>query len=374
MVPFRAASAEENGLKVGSGRLHPSFEVTGEYDSRVKVGVGSTSGVGGFVLHLRPGIDFENGSKATILSLRATGDGNLYTGLVNRGNRNLSYFGGDLALSLDMNPKGAVGFVLEDHLAYSDRNSAISLGTGYRSVSNSVSARLPIRPGGKALEIVPSYTLQLEAFVAVLTSAEVDPKDLNYFSHKPELQAKWRFLPKTAVIVDVSADFRQYMAASGGNLIGLYSRAGLSGLITPKLSLVVNAGYGRTLVSPLNIFSSVIGQAELSFIPNTFTRLKLGYVRTFLPVPQKVWFEDNRAYAGGSMLLGGRLLFDFSGSFDYVRFADGSADFVVLLDLGLRGRITEWLEVGGGYTLEVRLGASSAYQRHIAGVLAKVRY
>lgn len=75
-------------------------------------------------------------------------------------------------------------------------------------------------------------------------------------------------------------------------------------------------------------------------------------------------------------MLGGRLLFDFNASFDLVTYATGRTDSVVGLDLGLRGRVTEWLELGGGYRLDIRVAGdtTSSYQRHVVGGLIKVRY
>ncbi|MDF1565596.1 MAG: outer membrane beta-barrel protein [Deltaproteobacteria bacterium] len=376
LVPTGAASAEENGVKVGSGRLHPSIEIGGEYDSRAKVEFGTGDSIGGFLLHLKPALTFDNGSREVAFSLRASGDANIYP---MRQTRNLTYFGGDVDLSLDINPRGTVGVVLEDRFAHSDRNSAVAIGSGVRSIFNEAAVSLPIRPGGGALEIIPSYALQLEAFMTVLgeTTGVGQPRELNYLSHRPNLQARWRFLPKTAVVLDVLGDYRQYFepGVGGSNLWGFYAKAGLSGLITPKLSLVVNAGYGRSfLIDPA--YNSVIGQAELTFIPNTFTRIKLGYARTFMPVPQLIWFGDNRVYGGGSVLLGGRLLFDFEGSFDLVNYATGRIDTVIGLDLGLRVRITEWMEAGGGYRLDIRgsSDAGSAYQRHLVGAMVNLRY
>lgn len=376
LAPVTAASAEENGVKVGAGRLHPSIEIGGEYDSRVKVADTGGASVGGFILHIKPALSFDTSSRALAFGLRATGDANLYP---ERRNRNLSYFGGDFDLSLDINPKGTVGLILEDRFAHSDRNSAVAIESGVRSILNEARVALPIRPGGGALEIIPAYSLQLEGFLTVLgeTTGVGRPGDLNYLSHRPNLQARWRFLPKTALVLDVTGDYRQYFnsTAGGGNLWGFYAKAGLSGLITPKLSLVLNAGYGRSFLGTPN-YNSVIGQAEVTFIPNTFTRLKVGYARTFMPVPQLTWFGDNRVYGGGSVLLGGRLLFDFDGSFDLVNYASGRIDTVVGFGLGLRARITEWMETGGGYRLDIR-GSSdpgSSYQRHVVGAMVNFRY
>ena len=75
--------------------------------------------------------------------------------------------------------------------------------------------------GGGALTISPGYHLILETFSALINgpvgAGATTPSALNYLSHRITLENRWRFLPKTAVLLDGEFGFRQYLTASGSN-------------------------------------------------------------------------------------------------------------------------------------------------------------
>lgn len=357
-----AAAAEKNGVKVGEGRLHPSLGLEGEYDSLV---VNTNSGAyGDLILHIRPGLAYELGNKSVELSLAALGDWNLYTGIETPGTRGLSYFGGDGNLSVSINPAGTVGVILADRFSHGDRVTAVDVGIGVRSLSNEASIQIPIRPGGGALEITPGYAFATENFLAFYVTPSFEPGALNYLSHRPKLDARWKFLPKTALVLQVEGDIRQYGAGTNPPVSALYARTGLSGLLTPKVSVLLTAGYGNAFAAPaIANYESVIGQAEIGFILSPTSRLKAGYVRTFEPVPQFGWYGDNRGYLAGTFLLGGRLLLDVRGTADLVDYAPGAsgtrADVVVGTDEMVTYRAAEWLDLAVGHSLSYRASSVS---------------
>ena len=123
---------------------------------------------GDLILHFKPGLDYGLSSDSLTVDLTALGDYNLYTGIEAAGTRSLSYFGGDAALDVGINPKGQVGFDVGDHFAYTDPVTAIELGAGVRALDNTANVALPIRPGGGALEIKPGYSFAFERFISFL--------------------------------------------------------------------------------------------------------------------------------------------------------------------------------------------------------------
>ena len=320
---------------------------------------------GDLILHFKPGLDYGLSSDSLTVDLTALGDYNLYTGIEAAGTRSLSYFGGDAALDVGINPKGQVGFDVGDHFAYTDRVTAIELGAGVRALDNTANVALPIRPGGGALEIKPGYSFAFERFISFLIppTGVTSPDQLDYISHQPSLQAKWKFLPKTAVVLDVHADLRQYAVPSlnpGTN--AFYSQAGLSGLITPKLALVITGGYGNSFIdatSGLANYSSFIGQAEVSYLPSQTGSFKVGVARTFQPVPQLGWYGDNRIYLGGRFLLGGRVIIEFKGGGDFVTYPTGRSDFVLTTDEAVTFQVTRWFDIAVGHELTYRATSGS---------------
>src|SRR2546423_1099118 len=79
------AHAEENGLKVGDGRLHPYFDLETVYDTAAQLQLNadntSASGVGDLILHFRPGVKLDIPSPYVALTLGAAGEYLVYTGL-----------------------------------------------------------------------------------------------------------------------------------------------------------------------------------------------------------------------------------------------------------------------------------------------------
>ncbi len=369
------AVAQENGVKVGSGRLHPSLEIEGHYDGLALVT--QTDAVGDLILHFRPGLSLDIPSPAFAVQLNAKADYNLYLGLINPTSRRLSYLAGDALLDIDINQDGPVGLNLGDRFQFSDRISAIGLGAGVRSAFNEAYGSIPIRPGGGALVFEPGYAFAFEAFIALLAQpAAVNPQALNYVSHRPSLVARWNFLPKTALVLDVRADLRIYGRNQGNpGTNALYAQTGLSGLITPKLSLSLLAGYGNSFVDPTSgipNYESVIGQADLAWHVTESGKLKVGYLRTFQPVPQFGWYGDNRIHGGGSFQFAGRLTWALDVSVDLVDYATGRSDFVAGVDTSFDFRITGWLHLAVGYRFTLRVAGEQAgaadpaydYNRH----------
>jgi len=369
--------AQEGGLRVGAGRLHPSIEGEGRYDS---FAMRTPDGVvrGDMVLHLRPGLKLEVPSDAMSVDLSAFGDLNYYVGLEGPSSNELSYFGGDGSLKLGINPKGFLGVDVFDTFTFSDRTSVLGLGAGIRSIFNEAGVSVPVRPGGGALVFAPGYAFALERFVNLLSlpPGVASPGDLNYISHRPSFRARWAFFPRTALVLEARGDLRQYASGANPAASALYVQGGLSGLVTSKLSLQLRAGYGNAFLDPasgLANFESAIGQAELTFHVTETIKLRGGYVRTFQPVPQLGYYVDDRGSAAFEAMLGGRLQLKAEGAFDVVTYASGRTDFVSSFKGAADLRVTRWLFLGAGYAYSLRdAGAAGGpasifdYDRHEA--------
>jgi hypothetical protein len=146
----------------------------------------------------------------------------------------------------------------------------------------------------------------------------------------------------------------------------LRGMAGLTGLITSKLSLVLMAGGGGDFQSRNATF---IATTELGWTPIENLRLRLGYVRTLQPVASSGIYGDDRFYLGTNLTFFRRLSINVGGAFDWLTFygtpnAQGlvvdRSDYVISADVSPTVIITSWFSVGASYILSVR---GNAYVR-----------
>lgn len=375
------ARADTNGVKVGNGRMHPSVDLEARYDSLAGVGFDGGDGTtGDLILRVRPGLSLEIPGPTTVFNLDAKADWNRYLGLDVRGTRSLSYLGGDAHIGLKVNPNHRYSVNLGNRFSHSDRTSAVGLGVGVLSLFNEAYVDAPLQPGGGALSVRPSYSFAYEGFLSAQTVTPLtdDANLLNYFSHRPGIEFGWRFLPKTAIVLDVRSDIRRY-ADQDFNVDSnaLYALLGLSGLVTPRIALVARAGYGNSFVpearrGEVANYQSFVGQLDGTYIMSETVRMKLGVARTFFPVPRLGWYGDNRFYATGQALLGGRLLAEMDASLHLLNYATGRSDVLLNPSASARYRVTPWLNVGVGYGFSLRRSSEAAadlpsgtdYDRH----------
>jgi hypothetical protein len=172
------------------------------------------------------------------------------------------------------------------------------------------------------------------------------------------LNGKWKFLPKTAVMVDVSTDVRTYFdptVALNPAATLFRAQAGLVGLVSPRISVTLLAGYGGDFASKK--LNTVIGNAELAYTPTEMIKVSLGYLRTALPVPALGTMIDDRGYLRGTLgLWAGRLTFTAQVSADYLSFISTVSrnDFVLGANVGATVAVTSWFDTGLAYSLGFR--------------------
>jgi len=115
------------------------------------------------------------------------------------------------------------------------------------------------------------------------------------------------------------------------------------------------AGYGGDFST--SGAQTVIGQAEVSYLPSEGNRVALGYLRTLQPVPVFGTYGDDRGYLQAHLgLLGGRLGLTGTLQADYFSFYRGANrnDFNLSAGVQLDFDVTSWFAVSGGYTLGYR--------------------
>ncbi len=384
----------ENGIKFGEGRVHPYFDYEMHYDTAAGYfDYGGNTGVlrPEAISHFRPGLSLDVPMAKSAINLDANVDYLWYSGLITPGSNNASRLQAAADGSASFNQAGAVEFDIGDHFSRSDRTANPGLGVGVISLFNEARLELPLRPGGRALEIIPNAAFAFESFKSISSTAPAgcDPADpncqpssignLNYQNIQFGLDARWRFLPKTAFTFESRLDTRNY-ANSTVNPSALLARGyvGMAGLISAKVATVLKIGWVQDFQS--TGLHTVGGRAEVNYLMSETSSVKVGVLREGLPVPVYGTYLDNRAYLEASFLLQGRLTLHGYASLDRLSFYSGSnrADTTATIDLGPEYQLTKWLIGAAGYILGSRssnfVATSYNFTRHEAYLRATFIY
>ncbi len=377
-----AQVAKAPGIKIGEGRLHPFIELDGRYDSvagyfQLDENSSVITASPEVILHGRGGLRFELDTPSTLVKFNGSGEGLWYTGLLTKGlSTSLSRAQANVALDTRFNRDGAVEVQLGDSMTRSDRTQNPLSGIGLLSLFNNVYLAAPIHPGGRALEVTPRVGWTVEFFEAISPvlppgcvegTSTCDPKMvflMNYNNVAFGLNARWKFLPKTAIVLDANLDWRTYFAGAGStNPLSTVLRVqgGLAGLISPRISVTLLAGYSGDLAN--NLIHTVIGTAEFAYTVSELTRLVIGYMRNAVPVPSAGTMLDDKAYLrGGIGFAGGRLVFNAMVAADYLTFFSPTRrnDFVVSGTVGPTFSVNSIFDIGAAYTLSYRTSSVAA--------------
>jgi hypothetical protein len=385
-LPVTNASVQPIGVKLGDGRLHPFLDVEGRYDS--VVGFFNDSGRSPspeFIVHPRAGLQFLLDTPSTAVSFNGMAEYLLYTGLLSPTSTGLSRLQANVGVDLQFNRDGAVEFQIGDTLTRSDRTQNVAAGVGIVSLYNDLRVALPIHPGGGALEIAPRASWQVEFFDplqvgtisgcpsgADITCNASLVSQMSYSNLRFGVGNSWRFLPKTAFVLDGDVDYRTYLNNQIDNRIATVLRVqgGLVGLISPRFRVTLLAGFGGDFAG--SGARTIIGQAEAAYLPNDQTRVALGYLRTVLPVPVYGTNGVDRGYFNARLgFWGGRLGLNAQLSLDYLTFYSNAQrnDLLVQLSLGPEFAVTSWFVLGAGYALGTRASFGAQYTQ-----LAPVNY
>lgn len=401
-LPAFAQVPTAPGVKVGEGRLHPFLQVDGRFDSLV----GFFNVVGGvarpspeLILHVRPGLNFNLANDSTMVAFDGAAEYLWYTGVLSPSSRQLSRFQANVGLDARFNRDGTAEVQISDRLVRSDRTQNPAAGVGVISLFNNARLAVAIHPGGRALEVTPSVSFGVEFFDPLLTGTiagcpagnpTCDPNavgQMNYGNLAFGLSGRWKFLPKTALILDGNFDYRLYFASSMANLPGMVLRVhtGLIGLVSPRISVTLLAGYGGNLATNPTTMSSgphtPIVHAELAYLPTEHTRVAVGYLRTIQPVSILGSFLDDRGYLQGRIgLLGGRLTLLADVSADYFWYFQPTTrnDLILGGGVGPSFAVASWFDVSASYRLGLRTSTvavqSVNYVRHEALLTLNFHY
>jgi hypothetical protein len=364
VVALPAGAAPGNGIRLGGteGRLHPYLELEARWDSNAfYVNEQDRSGA---VLHVRPGLTLNAPGDRLAIDLDARVDWAQWVS--GEDTSDLSRFFASAALGIGVNRSGHVGFELTDAFERSASTSSLTFSSAVVSNRNKLDLAVPWRPGGGALGVTASGTWKLEAFEPYGSCLPSDPQnascskkelsDLGYNDLRGGLELKWRFLPRTALVVDGSYSVRKPNdETSSRSVSGWRAWAGVQGLVTQHLAATLKGGWGSA--SGGGSLGTWLASAELEWLPTITTSARLGYVHEWGTDPGNPFalFQIQRVYLDGKMLLSGRWQVGARGQLEAIGLESSPGSTVTMLfEPTVDYVLSRWLSAGVGYSYSSR--------------------
>jgi hypothetical protein len=373
-----AQAALGNGIRVGGaeGRLHPFMELELRYDSNVAALYGPNQSIGDLILHLRPGLQLTVPGDTVAVEMRATLDWSQYFGIDDPVSKDLSRLYASVSLGVGFNRSGQVGLELDEQFSRSNQPASYSVANGVVSNYNDVSLSVPWRPGGGALTVTLAGDWTIESFEPYKQGQFCDPalgnpfcdpaylSDLGYNNFGAGLGLNWKFLPKTAVLLDLSWFTRvPNSTLYSMGVTGMRAQVGATGLVTAHFAATLKAGYGTTL--DLSVDPAAVPQPDLTqlgtwlatisaeWLPSTFSTLKLAYRHDLGVDPGLTYslYTISHVTLDGKSKLNGMLSASITGDLALLSYRDATASNSTILTVkpALQAELSRWLQLELAY-------------------------
>jgi hypothetical protein len=341
------AAGEGIGIRVGDLELHPGIAGELGYDSNYFLRSSEEHPLAAYVLRVTPSISLST------LGAQRRGDAAPATSVIFRGGAYAAYseliaadsahssdfsdqrhldVGSDLSLTLF--PQSRVG--VDSYLNFVrmvQPSNDTDTENAFNRDSLRVGAGATWRPGGGLFDWRLGYEFLYNYFEKAAFRSDDNYQDT------VSMRARWRFLPRTAVLYSGSytrITYGENITQNDGDVVR--SSIGLNGLITSRLSLLGMVGWAGTFydqrpgATPQQ-FDSVTGQAELKWFitggqdvmaaaPVGLSYASLGYTRDISNSYLGNFYQRDRGYAGVSYLLGGMFVTSLDVGISNLSFPD----------------------------------------------------
>ena len=378
-IPTYAQVSSTSGFPIGEkSRIHTDLEVGVGYDSnreRFESGQEELTGqLDDWRAIIRPGLQIEVPGSSFRMALRSQltitqffGTGDIASD---------TSYGGNVGLQLQLgSDQSVVSFKLEDELVrtpsyFDEAGTVASDERRFRQWFNDGSARLTIRPGGRALELDLGYRNRLSLYDTDTNSL---PKGQQ---HGGLFEARWRFFPKTVLLfhADISTflvtDDRQQENFRTSEGLPLHVYVGAVGQVTSRLQAELTVGYGDSL-SDISSRGTrgPIGTANVSYRIRESMVIQGGYRRSIEPVVALSSYASDAAFLDFNALFFGRLYFQVFGQYEFRSFPeipgipgldDGSSASVVTGDARVEYWFFDWLRAAINYRILLQVAEEEA--------------
>lgn len=372
-----ATIVPSNGVPLSDGALlHTGVSVEAGYDTNLFYN--DDAKVGSALLRINPFADLtntgRNGEAPTGLfyDLRAGLSYREY--LTDQADiRRLRAFQPTASVNLEHNTGGAVAVGFSDTYARLQDAPYTRQPEGDLIIrdNNLASAQVRWAPGGGRLQGMLRLTNVIDWF----ETAALRPGDS--MTNEAMLDLSWRWLPKTALYVQVRQGYINYFNHDDATASGLVApgeggkqssfplRAvvGVRGLITEKTSVSLAIGYQNAFYengpSTTGFFGSTIGAGELLIMPLQTLRILFGLHHDFQNSVVGNFFYDDGVYASISHQVISRLTAQVWAGYDHRRYyglpagpaLDPRVDDTIQVAASLDYYIRPWSYVGATYSL-----------------------
>ncbi len=299
---------------------------------------------------------------------------------------NQSNFGVHLDTNFHFWRKGAFSLVAREAFHYQpvpgSRQQYVSNVATFDRILNNGYFGILLRPGGGVLEFEPGVSTSNVYFM--------DYSAANRSVPTLSARLKWKFFPKTALFLRGSYGWRSFDNEYIADASPLRITGGIRGLITPKISMSLEGGYGNLNAEKGDNYEGFIGRVGADYRPNSRWSFGVAYRRDFRDTTWSNYYQLDDFSARTRLMLGSQLSLDgsfhygiysfstFSGDAEGITFRDDEVDqagnivrgdvFKSRRDNVLRGDFaltwgaSSWLQLSLGYMLDQRITEAGARQ------------
>jgi hypothetical protein len=232
---------------------------------------------------------------------------------------------------------GQIGFGVADSYARLQDPPYTAGDTMITRDNNQASIEGRWSPGGGRLTGTLRYTNMVDYFESVYTYADSVTNQLMF-------DGAWKWLPKTALFVNVSQGYITYFNGSPKpSSYPLHAVAGLRGLLTEKTSAVLSVGYANGFYSggsTSGFLGSTFAELAVTVRPTMLSRVVLGARHDFINAVISSFAYTDTIYASYVQQIAGRLALDVSGRYVHLNY---QGEFV---DRTQHGRTDNLFQVG----------------------------
>jgi hypothetical protein len=379
---LRDRNAEGKGFHTGGVEIHPSFGAEIGYDSNYfnRSGKDNLPIVDTVRLRLTPSVAFRSERTQTPPSMTWSLDaGIIYTEFLtntsadklNR-NREVGLIGDGRVNFL---PGRTFGVSVFDTIVRTTQpTTAADPTSGLNRIDNRAGGELIYTRKGGLFDWRWGYMYSLTRFESDFA------KDLDNDTHTVFTRGRFRFLPRTALVYDGSVGFMHYVNG-GENTKGLANAntvrttIGLNGLITDRLNLLAQVGWGAAFYANdgagTRDFDSVIGQVEAKYILTSgeqaeagapVSSVAVGFTRSFSNSYLGNFYESDRGYVSISSLIAERFYLGLTAGIASLKYgevlgrnngfklADAFRDSRIDASLFGEYRVASWFGINGTLT------------------------
>ncbi len=359
-LPAKSSGESNTGIQIADGvLLHAGFGVEAGYDTNVFYA--PTNTIGSSIFRFMPYLELTNATRTGPTSKELSFD--VHAGLQYRhyGNSVVSNAGyadswnpnAGVSLSLGSAQFGlgiADVFARVEDAPYANNTGTGGvppMGVGIERNNNQASIEGRWSPGGGRLTTILRFTNMVNIYDE---NSQQSYSYANAMTNTLMLDVAWKWLPKTAIFLNVSQGYIYYLnreAAALNNLSDsypLYVTTGLRGLLTEKTSAVLTVGYVNAFYSNGTSTAGFLGSTylDLAFTARLtqLSRAVLGFRHDFVNAVISNFAYQETAYASYVQQIAGRFALDLSARYAYLSYQGETGDVTQ------QGRVDNFFQVG----------------------------